>query len=91
MIVEFQPNGDFILDGAELGDRFGLSERDFHRYMKLGLIRGTVEVGTGEDEGTRRLSLRLGNRMWRAVLNADNSIRHEEMTFLRGKPPKRQL
>jgi hypothetical protein len=44
-----------------------------------------VEVGTAEHEGTKRVSLRLGNRLWCAVLNDANEVQHEHMTVLRGK------
>ncbi|CAN7596609.1 DUF6522 family protein [Pararhizobium sp. LjRoot238] len=90
MFVSSQANGDFTLKAAELADRFGLSEHEFHRYMALGLIVGRVEIGSGDQEGTRRLSLRFGNRMWRAIVSADNSIQDEEMAFLRGNVSKRR-
>ncbi|MGV1793499.1 DUF6522 family protein [Rhizobium sp. A37_96] len=85
MVFERAENGDFIVDSAEIADRFGFSLIDFRRYMQLGLIISSVEEGTGEHEGTRRLSLRCGNRVWRAILDHENKLQHDEMTFLRGK------
>ncbi|KAA1184446.1 hypothetical protein FP026_03430 [Rhizobium tropici] len=83
MFVGRAENGDFVVDSFEIADRFGLSLSEFRRYMQRGSITSCVEVGTANHEGTRRLSLRLGNRIWRAVLDDENRVRHEEMTFLR--------
>ncbi|MFS8054950.1 DUF6522 family protein [Rhizobium sp. BR 317] len=82
MFVERAQNGDFIVDSIEIADRFGLSLAEFRRYMQRGSVTSSVEVGTEDHEGTKRLSLRLGNRIWRVVLDDENRVRHEEMTFL---------
>jgi hypothetical protein len=89
MFVERAQNGDFIVDSSEIADRFGLSLSDFRGHMQRGSITSSVEVGIADNEGTRRLSLRFGNRLWRVVLDDENQIRHEEMTFLRSsaRPP----
>lgn len=89
MMIERDPNGDFILDSSELAQRFGLSLTDLRRHMRHGSLVSSVEIGTAEHEGTMRVSLRLGNRLWRAVLNAENEVQHEEMTVLRGNAPGR--
>lgn len=83
MFVERAQNGDFVVDSVEIAERFGLSLSEFRRYMQRGAITSCVEMGTADHQGTRRLSLRLGNRIWRAVLDDENRVRHEEMTFLR--------
>lgn len=85
MQIERDPNGDFILQPADLAERFGLTSDDFRRRMQKGLLASTVEVGEGEDAGTCRLSLRLGNRLWRAILDAEDRVTSEEMTFVRGQ------
>lgn len=85
MQIERDPNGDFILQPADLAERFGLTSDDFRRKMQKGLLASTVEVGEGEDAGTCRLSLRLGNRLWRAILDAEDRVTSEEMTFVRGQ------
>lgn len=87
MFVEREQSGDFVVDSAEIADRFGLSLSELRRYMQRGSVTSSVEVGTADHEGTKRLSLRLGNRIWRAVLDDENMVRHEEMIFLRGKAP----
>lgn len=89
MMIERDPNGDFILDSSELAQRFGLSLADLRRHMRHGSLVSSVEIGTAEHEGTKRVSLRLGNRLWRAVLNAENEVQHEEMTVLRANAPGR--
>ncbi|MCM2474291.1 hypothetical protein HGO38_12485 [Rhizobium sp. CG5] len=85
MQIERDPNGDFILEPGELAERFGLSSDDFRRRMQKGLLASTVEVGEGEHAGTCRLSLRLGNRLWRAILDSEDRVTSEEMTFVRGQ------
>nr|WP_210303755.1 DUF6522 family protein [Rhizobium esperanzae] len=91
-MIERDPNGDFILESSELAERFGLSLADLRRHMRHGSVVSTVEIGTAEHAGTTRVSLRLGNRLWRAVLNGDNEVQQEQMTVFRGKtsgPPLR--
>lgn len=92
MLIERDPNGDFILDSTELAERFGLSQADLRRHMRHGSVVSSVEIGMAEHAGTKRVSLRLGNRLWRAVLNDENEVQHEEMTILRrnapGQPPR---
>ncbi|OWV72508.1 hypothetical protein ATY76_06690 [Rhizobium sp. R339] len=88
MMIERDPNGDFILDSSELAQRFGLSLADLRRHMRHGSLVSSVEIGTAEHEGTKRVSLRLGNRLWRAVLNDENEVQHEEMTVLRANAPR---
>ena len=87
MFVERAQSGDFVVDSAEIADRFGLSLSELRRYMQRGSITSSVEVGTADHEGTKRLSLRLGNRIWRAVLDDENRVRREEMIFLRNRAP----
>lgn len=86
MFVERAPNGDFIVDSSEIAARFGLSLSEFRRHMQRGSITSSVETGVADDEGTRRLSLRFGNRVWHAILDQENRVQHEEVTFLRGRP-----
>ncbi|WP_018237693.1 DUF6522 family protein [Ensifer sp. BR816] len=81
--MERDNSGDFILDPAMLADRFRLSMNDLRRNFKMGLLTSMVERGEGQDAGTCRLSVKLGNRIWRAVLNSEDRIVSEEVTFLR--------
>ncbi len=85
MLIERDSNGDFILESSELARRFGLSLADLRRHMRHGSVVSSVEIGTAEHEGTKRVSLRLGNRLWQAVLNDENEVQQEQMTVLRGK------
>lgn len=90
MQIERDGNGDFILDPAELAQRFGLASKDFRRQQEQGLVKSTVEVGEGEDAGTCRLSLRIGNRIWRAILDREDRVIREEMNIARGAPVSRE-
>lgn len=89
MQIERDGNGDFILDSAEIAQRFGLAPKDFRRQQEQGLVKSTVEVGEGEDAGTSRLSLRIGNRIWRAVLDENGQVVREELNIARGAPVRR--
>jgi hypothetical protein len=83
MHIERDDNGDFILDPADLSSRFGLSGVEFKRKLQMGLVASTVEIGEGGDAGMRRLSLRIGNRIWRAILDPSDTVISEEFTFAR--------
>ncbi len=89
MQITRDDNGDFILDPAELCSRFGLSGAEFRRKLQMGLVASTVEIGEGEDLGLQRLSLRIGNRIWRAILDNSDTVISEEMTFARAGTMKR--
>jgi len=83
--VERDTSGNFVLDPDQLADRFALTAADFRSRMQQGLVVSTVEIGMDEDKGTCRLSVRLGNRLWRAVIDAENHVTSEALTFVRGR------
>jgi hypothetical protein len=85
MHVERDSSGNFVLDPAELAVRFALTPGDFRSRMRQGLVVSTVEIGLGNEDGTCRLSLRLGNRLWRAVIDAEDRVTSETLAFVRGK------
>lgn len=70
-------HGGFELDANALAERFGLSAEAMRSLMSRNLMRGMVEKGEGADAGTWRLSMRYGNRMWRAVLTETGDLREE--------------
>ncbi|WP_208112087.1 DUF6522 family protein [Zavarzinia compransoris] len=74
--IEIGQDG-FVLDASALAERFGLSAETMRSLMGRQLMRGMVEKGEGVDGGTWRLSLRYGNRMWRAVLLESGELRDE--------------
>jgi hypothetical protein len=78
-------DGDFVLDPAEIASKFDLEADDFRSRMRRGLVLSTVETGIGDDEATTRLSLRLGNRLWRAILDSEDCVTNEALTFVNGK------
>ena len=83
MHVERDTSGDFILESPEIASRFGVPGEEFRRRLRQGHVASTVERGEGEDAGTHRLTVRLGNRMWRAILNSDDEVLQENLTFIR--------
>lgn len=42
-----------------------------------------VERGEGEDAATCRLRVKIGNRVWTAILNSEDRVITEEMTIYR--------
>jgi hypothetical protein len=42
-----------------------------------------LERGEGKDAGTCRLSVKIGNRVWRAILNNEDRVASEEMNMYR--------
>ncbi|RVO78257.1 hypothetical protein CN063_31125 [Sinorhizobium meliloti] len=83
MHVERDQNGDFTFDSVALADRFQLSSEDLRRNIRRGLVTSMVERGEGEDAGTRRLRVKIGNRVWTAILNSEDRVITEEMTIYR--------
>ncbi|KQZ82835.1 hypothetical protein ASD64_07780 [Mesorhizobium sp. Root157] len=78
MKLERDADGDFFVDPALLAERLRLTTSELQRMMRLGLVTSTVEAGTGPDEGQQRLTVRRGNFVWRAVINAEQQIVSEE-------------
>lgn len=71
------------MESSEIAGRFGLSSDEFRKHMRRGSVMSLVERGEAEDAGTCRLSVKLGNRVWRAVLDGQGRVASEEMTILR--------
>jgi hypothetical protein len=76
-------NGDFLIDPSLLTDRFCVNADEFRRHMRMGLVTSVVEVGTGNDEGRRRITVRYGNSAWRAVVDANQNVLSEETFDIR--------
>jgi len=74
--------GDLEFDASDLALRFNLPTDVWLRQIAAGLVRSRVEIGQDEDQGRRRVSLRAGNRLWRAILDAEGRIESEQMTFV---------
>ncbi|MHC2486351.1 hypothetical protein CN200_04050 [Sinorhizobium meliloti] len=83
MHVERDQNGDFTFDSVALADRFQLSSEDLRRNIRRGLVTSMVERGEGEDAGTCRLRVKIGNRVWTAILNSEDRVITDEMTIYR--------
>lgn len=79
---------ELTVDASYLADRFGLSPQALRRYMAQGLVRSRVEMGQDADLGKTRLTVRIGNRIWVAVLAADGSIVSEVTRFAASAPSR---
>lgn len=91
MKLESDEKGDFVLDPAMLGDRLSISEAELRSRMRRGEVTSVVEAGEGEDAGHRRLSVRCGDIVWRAVVDAERNVLSEEtfdLRFRRWRTPR---
>lgn len=73
----------FLLDGSLVAQRFGVTTNRMRQLMNRRMVQGRVEKGEGEDAGRWRLTLRLGNRVWRGVFTTDGKLREETMGVAR--------
>lgn len=78
MKLETDSRGDFFVDPSMLAERLGLGAQELRRRMRLGLVTSTVEQGSQQDEGRRRLTVRNGNTVWRAIVDSDRTVLSEE-------------
>lgn len=85
MNIERDQNGDFLLESAEIAEKFDLSLNSLRGFQQRKLVSSTIERGEGDDAGSHRISLRIGNRVWRAVVDADDVVRRETVSTVRHK------
>ena len=78
MRIERDQGGDFLLEPTALAEKLSLPPEDLRRRMRLGLVTSLVEAGEGEHAGLRRLTVRCGDEVWRAVIDAAGRIIEEE-------------
>ncbi len=69
------------IDAEFLSTRFGLPVDALRRQMQQGFVRSVVERGQGEDSGRTRLTVRIGNRSWIAVVADDGTRISERLAF----------
>lgn len=75
-------SGAFTIDADMLAERLGRSPRELRELMRRGLVASRVERGEGDDRGRWRLSVRCGNRRWRAIVEADGTIADQHVDFV---------
>lgn len=75
-------DGSFTLDASVLAGHFGWPEQTLKDYMQRGQVHSRVERGEGPDAGTWRLSVRCGNRRWRAVVDAGGQIMSQTLDIV---------
>ena len=88
MRIERDQHGDYVLDAAAVAKKLSIPFDDLRRRMRLGLVTSLVETGEGEDAGLRRLTVRCGAEVWRAVIDVDDRVVKEE---LGGEPTLNRL
>ena len=78
MRIERDQRGDYVLEPIALAEKLSIPPEDLRRCLRLGLVTSLVETGEGEHAGLRRLTVRCGAAVWRAVVDADDQIIEEE-------------
>jgi len=78
MRIERDQRGDYVLEPLALGEKLSIPPEQLRRCLRLGLVTSLVETGEGEHAGLRRLTVRCGAEVWRAVVDADDQIIEEE-------------
>lgn len=81
-IINIDETGAVTLPAEMLADRFGWSPATLRTMMQRGLVTSQVERGEGEDHGSWRLSVRCGNRRWRAVVGPNGRITDQQLDFV---------
>ncbi|KQV18245.1 hypothetical protein ASC97_29730 [Rhizobium sp. Root1203] len=74
-------DGNFVVEAEQVASKFGLTPEAMRNHLKRGALVSVVEKGTGADDGNSRLSLRLGNRTWRAIIGPDFEVVAEEQLW----------
>jgi hypothetical protein len=85
MKIEHEQDGDVTLDPDELAREFNLSPAQFRRYLRQGMVTSRIERGEGEDLGKARITVRIGNRVWQAIVDS-HSVVHRDRKVLGGTP-----
>ena len=83
MKLERDPQGDFVVEPGILARKLSVPEDELRHQMQLGQVTSAVERGEGEDAGCQRLSVRCGDMVWRAVVDAGLNVVSEEAFDLR--------
>ena len=78
MRIERDQRGNYVLEPTALAEKLSIPPEDLRRRMRLGLVTSLVEAGEGEHTGLRRLTVRCGAAVWRAVVDANGRIVGEE-------------
>lgn len=87
--IDRDKGGDFMLDAPLIAGLFGHSVEELRQLTGRGLVSSTVETGEDDDLGTWRLTLRCGNRMWQAIVDAAGTILSQESGFTGSTRPSR--
>lgn len=70
MHFELNEQGDWIVDFDELAGRFGTSASYLQHQIKLGLLKGFLETGSGENAGRSRITIRAGKSAWQGTFDS---------------------
>ncbi|MDP4026696.1 DUF6522 family protein [Methylobacterium sp. NEAU 140] len=76
--LNIDPSGNWLVDPSELAERLGVAASDLRRQMSCGQVTSRIEVGSGEDDGRSRVTIRLPKKVWRGVFDQGGALIGEE-------------
>ncbi|MEC5325560.1 DUF6522 family protein [Aurantimonas sp. A3-2-R12] len=79
-------DGDVTIDAEALAPKLGLSAEALKDKMAKGLVTSVAETGLDEDAGRMRLTFRYRARVWRVVVEADETLVEDPVPA--GKPAR---
>ncbi|MDR7039855.1 hypothetical protein J2X36_004633 [Methylobacterium sp. BE186] len=79
MHFELDEQGDWIVDFDELAGKFGNSASYLQHQVKLGLLKGLLEAGSGENAGWSRITIRAGSAAWQGTFDGAGFLVEEIM------------
>ncbi|GEP07316.1 hypothetical protein MOX02_53540 [Methylobacterium oxalidis] len=79
MHFDLDERGDWIVDFDELAGKFGSSSGYLQHQIKLGILKGFLEAGSGENAGRSRITVRAGGSAWQGIFDNTGFLVSETM------------
>lgn len=89
--MEAEAPADFTVDAGVLAEGFGLSADDFREKLRAGHVTGRLYQGVGEDAGTWRLEVFLGNARLTVIADDEGRPLHRSLVDFGERPLPREM
>lgn len=80
MHLERNTRGDWFLDPEQLAAQFGAGPGQFRHDIRLGLVSSRIEIGSDEDRGNIRVTVRFQKKTWRGIFDEQGNLIRDEGT-----------
>lgn len=74
MRFERDARGDWLVNPADLAQKLGMTPEYLQQQMRLGRVTSRIEIGTQEDEGRSRVTVRAGKASWEGTFDPSGSL-----------------